>query len=68
MFFFHRPLPIRASENTQAEVQLVFSESSPMPLPAGDEVVKALQDVAQTNSTLSSLIDPTAITVISKYG
>lgn len=67
MNIFPRPLPIRANENTQAQVQLVFSEDSTTPIPAGDEVAQVLKQATANNNTFAQLVDSTAITVISKY-
>ncbi|KAF4071400.1 hypothetical protein AMELA_G00272750 [Ameiurus melas] len=57
-----KPLTKRAADNTQADVQLVFSENSITPIPAGDEIVQALKNAAESNS----LIDATAITVVNE--
>ncbi|MCJ8749054.1 hypothetical protein PDJAM_G00171760 [Pangasius djambal] len=61
-----KPQSKRADENTQAEVQLVFNENSTKPVPAGEEVVNALKEVAENNNNFNVQFDANSITVINE--
>ncbi|XP_053475557.1 probable maltase-glucoamylase 2 [Ictalurus furcatus] len=61
-----KPLARRAADNTQADVQLVFNENSTKPVPAGEEVVQVLKNVAEKNNTYTVLFDATTITLVNQ--
>ncbi|KAK2865807.1 hypothetical protein Q7C36_001863 [Tachysurus vachellii] len=61
-----RPQPIRAVQNTDADVELIFDENSTTPIPSGQAAATALKEAVDNNSTLSAQIDSSAITVLNQ--
>ncbi len=57
----------RAGENVQAELELVFSQTSNEPIPSSTDIVETLK-AAATNPTsgFNLTIDETSISVVSK--
>lgn len=62
-----RAQPIRADQNTEAEVSLVFSDSSTDPIPSGQQLATELKAAIESDPNLSQQFDATAITVLSEY-
>ncbi|XP_067301362.1 uncharacterized protein [Pseudorasbora parva] len=55
----------RADENVQAEVELVFNQTSTEPIPTNNAIVETLKEAAiASNSTLNLIVDVNTITVI----
>ncbi|KAK3507693.1 hypothetical protein QTP70_033956, partial [Hemibagrus guttatus] len=57
---------IRADQNTEAEVALVFNDSATSPIPSGQDLATALKTAVENNATLSQQFDANAITVLSE--
>jgi len=57
----------RAEPNVQAELELVFDQTSNEPIPANDEIVQTLKEAATNpNSGFNLSIDVTSIAVTSE--
>lgn len=55
----------RMEQDTEAEVELVFNETSTEPIPQGADVVNTLREaVSNPNSTFNLSVDPDSITFI----
>lgn len=66
-FVFRAVSKTRAEQNVQADVKLVFSETSTEPIPSGTSIVETLKEAAAApNSTFNLVIDTNSILVVSK--
>lgn len=67
VFPFRPVSKIRAEQNVQAELELVFDQISNEPIPSNSEIVQTLKEAATNpNSGFNLTIDVTSIAVISK--